>query len=349
MGDFSLASPTYNRESNFNPLISVVICTYNRADRLIFALEGLCCQSLPIQCFEILVVDNASTDNTQQICTRYQEHLPNLRYIYEPVRGLSKARNTALQQAHGEYIAYLDDDAIPCEAWLQTILETFKTVAPTPVCVGGPIYPLWESPKPEWVPKEVEYLFSILDFGNQPQWLKLPKYPFGANMTFQRHALCKAGGFDEQLGRQGKNLLSGEEYLLYRTLVEQGRGLFYYSPQASVQHFIAKERNNLNWMLRRAYWQGRSTAVVARLLGKSLEREWWEMVRGIIKPKGLIAQLGSIVQTWRDRKARTAAQVQIAQSWGYLSQVWLRSLAWKLPVTATTEITSFSTISEAIR
>ena len=152
-------------------------------------------------------------------------------------------------------------------------------------------------------------------------------------MSFQLDALRKAGGFDEQLGRQGKNLLSGEEYLLYRELVDRGLGFLYYNPQVSVQHCIPKQRINLNWMLSRSYWQGRSTAVVARLLGKSLKREWWEILRAMIKPKKLVDRVGSLVRGWGDRSSRTAAQVQLWQSWGYLSQVWIRSLTWKSPET----------------
>ena len=107
-----------NTNIDANIQISVAICTYNRANRLPLALEGLINQSLPTQNFEIILVDNASTDNTKQICTDYQTKLANLHYIYEPVQGLSKARNTALNNARGQYISYLDDDAIPCKNWL---------------------------------------------------------------------------------------------------------------------------------------------------------------------------------------------------------------------------------------
>lgn len=334
MTDFTKTIPAHEENSEMSLLISVAICTYNRADRLVLALEALCCQSLPVEYFEILVVDNASTDNTQEICTRYQQQLPNLRYIYEPVQGLGYARNTAIKQAYGKYLSYLDDDAIPCAVWLETILNTFQTVQPTPVSVGGPLYPLWESPKSDWIPKEAEYLFSLLDLGDQPQWLRLPKYPYGANMTFDREVLRQAGGFSHELGRQGhKVLLSSEEYMVYRSLIDQGRGLLYYDPQASVQHWVSKERMNLKWMLSRSYWQGRTTAVVARLLGKSLEQEWLDILRGLRHGKPL-TQVWSLLKTWSDAKAKALAQIKFMQSWGYLMQVWLRTFGQKSPLTS---------------
>lgn len=314
----------------WKPKISVAICTYNRAKYLVNALEGIRRQSLPLEYFEIIVVDNASTDDTQTICICKQQDLPNLRYIYEPVQGLSKARNTAMQSSHGEYIAYLDDDAIPCPVWLETILETFEQLKPKPVCLGGPIYPLWESPKPDWIGTDVEYLFSLLYFGDKSHWLKLPKYPFGANMAFQRDALCQAGGFAQELGRLGsQHLLSGEEYRLYRILIEQGRGLLYYHPQASVEHCISQQRINLKWMLERSYWQGRSIAVGARLNGKTLAQEWWQILGGVVKHRKPLVQILNLLRNWSKPKARTKAQVQIVQSWGYLSQVWLYSTTWK--------------------
>jgi glucosyl-dolichyl phosphate glucuronosyltransferase len=110
------------------PSISVVICTYNRADRLRLALDALCTQTLSPQSFEILVVDNASTDDTAALCTFYKEKLPQLHYLFEPVQGLSRARNTAWEEAKSPYIAYLDDDAIPCDDWIESILLTFETI-----------------------------------------------------------------------------------------------------------------------------------------------------------------------------------------------------------------------------
>ncbi len=298
--------------------ISVAICTYNRADRLTLSLESLCQQTLTFDDFEILVIDNASSDRTPQVCTEYQSSLPNLKYIYEPVRGLSKARNTACQQAQGKYIAYLDDDAIACPIWLETILQVFKNIQPTPIGMGGAIYPLWEIPKPEWMHKYMEDLFTVLDYGDRPRWFESDKFPYGANMTYQRPALLAVGGFSENLGRKGQNLLSEEEHLLNLQLQNQG-GKFYYHPQAAVEHWIPKERINPNWLVRRSYWQGRSVAMVNQLLGTPLPQLRWESFQKLVH---WMNWKRAIAQLWPNQKVRIWTRIWLYWHWGYFYQIW---------------------------
>ena len=302
-------------QKNIQPIVSVVICTHNRADRLILALEGLVKQSFPSQNFEVLIIDNVSEDNTKEIGDRYQENYSNFRYIYEPVLGLSKARNLGLSLAKGKYVAYLDDDAIPCEEWLESILDSFTTVKPSPVCVGGPIYGLWEIPKPDWIDKTMEDFFTVLDYGSQPKWFKTNKFPYGANMAYTKESLKNVGGFNEKLGRQGKKLLSQEELLLNLTL-EQFGGKFYYNPKASVQHWVPKERINAKWLLSRSYWQGRSDAIADQIIGKSITREYLESLWNLLNLKRVIAQF------WPQSRVRLTTRCRIWRSWGYFVQVW---------------------------
>ncbi|WP_094676486.1 glycosyltransferase [Hydrocoleum sp. CS-953] len=303
-------------QENVQPLISVAICTHNRADRLILALDGLIKQSLASQNFEVLIIDNASQDNTQEIGDRYQEKYSNFRYIYEPVLGLSKARNSALNQAKAKYIAYLDDDAIPSEEWLESILDSFTTVEPSPVCVGGPIYGLWEIPKPDWIDRSMEDFFTVLDYGSKPKWFKTNKFPYGANMTYRKESLKSVGGFNEKLGRKGKKLLSQEELLLNIILEQQG-GKFYYNPKAFVQHWVPKERINAEWLLSRSYWQGRSDAIADKVIGKPLYYQYQESLSNLLNLKRVIAQL------WPQKKVRLTTRSRIWRSWGYFVEVWL--------------------------
>ncbi|WP_287127931.1 glycosyltransferase family 2 protein [Candidatus Cyanaurora vandensis] len=299
------------------PLISVVICTYNRADRLKLALAGLCEQTLDPTLFEVLVVDNRSTDDTRGAALAYQDQLP-LKYHYESVQGLSRARNTGWQAAQGEYVAFLDDDAIPSPVWLTELVTTFKETQPTPVCIGGPIYALYEAPKPSWVNPAMEHSFTVLDYGDQGQWFPPNKFPYGANITYRRDALVKTGGFCEQLGRRGQSLLSCEEEFLNMTLQQQGGG-FYYAPQAGVRHWVPQARVNPAWLIRRSYWQGRSEAVAERILGEPQGRQRWQSFwrfRHDLRPKWLVAQV------WPNLRIQVPARMRLALRWGYLSQVW---------------------------
>jgi glycosyltransferase involved in cell wall biosynthesis len=109
--------------------ITATVCTYNRSRYLALALAGLQRQSLPATQFEILIVDNCSTDDTRRVVDEFRQRLPNLRYAYEPRPGLSYARNTAMDEARGRYLAYLDDDAIPEPQWLQALLAAFAAQA----------------------------------------------------------------------------------------------------------------------------------------------------------------------------------------------------------------------------
>ena len=123
--------------------ISAIVCTYNRSTYLRKALGSLVDQSLSKDQYEVIVIDNGSQDDTRQVIDEFS-WMPNLKYVYEPNLGLSQARNTGWRNAHGGYVAYLDDDAIACPRWLEKILEVFENVKPRPGCVGGKIEPRWE-------------------------------------------------------------------------------------------------------------------------------------------------------------------------------------------------------------
>lgn len=320
--------PEYVTNANQPPLISVVICTYNRADRLSLTLEAMSKQTMSTSAFEILVVDNRSTDNTLAICKHYQEQLVNFRYIYEPVQGLSKARNAGWKATQSSYVAYLDDDAIPCEEWVKSILDVFETVQPKPVGVGGPIYPLWEIPKPDWINSSAESLFTTLDAGNTPRWFGPDESPWGANVVYRRDALEAAGGFHEQLGRKGQSLLSGEETLLNVTLTSQGEQ-FYYSPQAWVHHWVPKERINPDWLIQRAYWQGRSVALVDTIIGKSLLRRRlssiWNLLKCILNLYVLVFPIFFQQKVQKQIGLFDQIKLTLSWRWGYFSQLWFGS------------------------
>ncbi len=307
------------------PIVSVVICTYNRAERLLLALEALEKQTLSSQTFEILVIDNCSTDNTAKICESFRPKLENFHYLYEPIQGLSKARNSGWKAARGQYIAFLDDDAIPCPEWVESILTVFETVQPQPIGVGGPICPLWEIPRPDWLASNMEMLFTILDGGNLPRWFGEHEYPLGANVVYRRDALESVGGFCEQLGRKGQNLLSGEEMLLNETLTVQGER-FYYSPQASVLHWIPKERINPEWLIQRSYWQGCSVAVQDQILGRSVHYQrlssTWNLLRHFLSLTTIVPRFWFSPK--KGSQIRLSEQVKLVLSWqwGYCSKTW---------------------------
>lgn len=240
--------------------ISVIICTHNRASYLRKALANLVDQSIPVEEYEVIVVDNGSRDGTRQVVAEFAQR-PNYRYIYEPELGLSRARNTGWQNAQGEYIAYIDDDAVADQGWLAKIVEVFETTTPRPGCIGGKVYPIWEAPRPHWLSDSMVSWLAILDYSDTPVTLDDPRHLVGANIAYPRHLLETMGGFQVSLGRKGNNLLSNEESLLHYQLVKMGYACIYH-PEIVVGHHVQASRLNQTWFKRRLYWQGVSNAIL---------------------------------------------------------------------------------------
>lgn len=246
-------------------VISAIICTHNRATYLPKAIQSLVDQTIAKDKYEILVVDNCSTDSTREEAARFSRRA-DIRYVYEPTLGLSHARNTGWRNAKGRYAAYLDDDAIACPVWLETIIEVFETVVPRPGCVGGKVEPIWEAPRPAWLSDDLVTSLTVIDWSPRPfalpdlrqQWLA------GANIAFPVEILERLGGFVSGLDRAGKKLLSSGDVFLEKQIVQAGWSCFYH-PAMAVAHHIQKARLEQSWFIRRYYWQGLSDAAMQLL------------------------------------------------------------------------------------
>jgi len=237
---------------------TVAICTHNRADDLREALLSLLRQSFR-GAYEIVVVDNGSTDHTRQVVEEFRAMVSvPVRYVHEARLGLSVARNRAIREAKGEYVLFLDDDAMASEHWIGEIVSLFER-DPRIGCVGGKIDPVWEGGAPQWLPRENRTLYTILDYADEIVEMREPAVPFGANIAFRKSIFDTMEPFREDLGRIGTNLLSGEESELIGRI--RSRYAIYYTPHAWVLHKIPRSRANRRWLLRRIYWQGVSQAV----------------------------------------------------------------------------------------
>lgn len=241
--------------------ISAVICTHNRADYLPKAIHSLLNQTISKEKYEIVVVDNCSSDSTKTIVEQFSGGI--VRYVYEPNLGLSYARNTGWRSAQGKYVAYLDDDAIACPVWLDKILEVFETITPSPGCVGGKAEPIWEASRPRWLSNELITGLTVIDWSDTPQVLSdlSQTWLVGANIAFPKQVLEQINGFIDGLDRAGKNLLSGGDVFLEKQIIKAGYSCFYH-PEITIGHHIQKSRLDQQWFIRRYYWQGVSDAVV---------------------------------------------------------------------------------------
>jgi len=239
---------------------SIIVCTYNRADVVCDTLAGLQHLELPKEgIVEVIVVDNASTDHTREVCeTGCQQLSLPARYIYEGTPGVSAARNRAIAEARGEVLAFLDDDAVSEPGWLNGILAVYDQY-PNADCVGGRIVLDWKTPPPPWWNANMDHHLSALDLGPDVIQLHYPDYPYGANMSFRRRVFARGGAFDSALGRRGKVLEGGAETAMCMA-VEQAGGELYYTPHATVHHRADDSRAQADYLLKKSYRHGRSRA-----------------------------------------------------------------------------------------
>ncbi|HBS44519.1 MAG TPA: glycosyltransferase family 2 protein [Paenibacillus sp.] len=257
------------------PKVSIIICTYNRSDLLIKTIQSLLALD-DLEQAEIIVVDNCSKDDTAACVKKFiaaHGSVLHIRYMMEPVQGLSAARNTGILASKTHLIAFLDDDAIPCQTWITTIVSTFES-KPEVMAMGGKIAPIFESKRPDWLIKPFELPYTIVDLGSRIKEYPAHLHPCGANMAM-RKLVFDISLFPLDLGRKGDSLLSGEESWLFGQIQKEGHSILYH-PQMAVDHFVPTNRLTKDWIMKRYYSQGISNAVKSEgmkgkllLLGKT--------------------------------------------------------------------------------
>ncbi|MEL6556398.1 MAG: glycosyltransferase [Cyanobacteria bacterium J06621_11] len=267
------------------PLISAVICTHNRDQYLGAAIDSLLTQSLDN--YEVIVVDNASTDNTAEVAKARLSN-PKVRYIYEGKLGLSVARNTGAEAAKADIVAYLDDDAEASEVWLAELMAVFEQQEKVAIA-GGKVTLIWppNATPPSWLSEELSGSLGAYDLGDELVYIKNPSLtPRGLNYAVRKSFLSSVGGFDTNLGRKGKNLLSNEEQHLTRLALQQELQVAYL-PKALAAHNVAPARMKQSWFLSRSWWQGISESYREQASGRigprQLSRGGERFVRGLYK------------------------------------------------------------------
>ena len=241
--------------------ITAAVCTHNRAGFVSHAIDSLLRQSLPPSDYEIIVVDNGSTDETAALLQRYVEAPGDVtvRSYTAPAVGLSHARNLAVHGATGEVIAFLDDDAIASPNWLQALLDAYAAF-PEAWIVGGRVEALWQAPRPDWLTDELLLHLAILDLGEQRRPLRNGEEVYGVNFSVRKQAFQELGLFNADLGRRGALLLGGEEVELQTRVLSRGKQIIY-APDALVRHVIPARRLSKRHFIGLAFGKGQSAAI----------------------------------------------------------------------------------------
>ena len=233
--------------------ITVILCTYNRCNILGKALGSVAGSILPNGVgWEVLVIDNNSSDLTRDVVNDYCESYSNrFRYVFEPRPGKSHALNTGIRESCGDILAFMDDDVTVEPMWLQNLTQPL--FGNEWVGSGGRIPPDWPSKPPHWLaldgPRSLAGILALFDLGPHP--CQLDRAPFGTNMAFKKSVFEKYGGFRTDLGPRPGSEIRDEDIEFCNRLFAAGEKLRY-EPAAVVYHAIPENRLKKEYFT--AFW-----------------------------------------------------------------------------------------------
>lgn len=242
-------------------MLSVIIPTCNRAFHLEKALGSLLTQTLLRNYFEVIVVDNGSSDETAQVTSSFKAKIANLHYVSEPSPGLHNARHRGMLEAKSDILVFCDDDIEAFPTWLEGIYETFVTY-PEAVLVGGKSLARFENAPPAWL----ETLWEQNEYGRVHGWLSLidlgeqirpipAEYVYGCNFSIRRAVLQSCGGFHPDSMPWSLKHLRGDGETHVSNWVNDHGLVAYYNPLASVYHQVPAERMTFQYLCKRAFLQ----------------------------------------------------------------------------------------------
>ena len=299
--------------------ISAVICSYNRARFIINAVESIFGQDFDKALYEVIVVDNNSTDDTIARLEAWKTAHPglNFRYYTEPNQGVAYTRTRCAKEAKGQIVAYLDDDSIAQPGWLSATVDFFDT-HPATYSTGGRIIPKFLTGIPDWYSKYFFGLVGNFDQGPKIKQLTGNRYPCGANMAFRKEVFEEIGYFNTDLGRKGAGLLANEEKDIYLRILAHHHQV-YYLPHVAVLHCVEANKFDKAYVKRhsmgigggeRLRLKGQTSALLIKFveyvakwayavvygIGFLLKGQWskfvmlerfrWWVLMGFVDPKG---------------------------------------------------------------
>lgn len=238
--------------------VTIVVCTHNGEKTINTCLESLNQLEYPLGKLNIIIIDNASDDNTKKIIHNFiNKAIIPTQYYYESRLGLSNARNRGILEATGEIIAYIDDDAVATRLWIKRLVKTYRY--PQVGCTGGKVIPTTKIIPSNKFPIHALNYLGIFDLGDKEATCLSDIYPIGCNISYRKNIFEQIGYFDITLGRIGQSLLSSEEIDLCQRLQRVGYTIIY-EPRAIVYHNINKNKFSLIYLLKRYYMEGVSQA-----------------------------------------------------------------------------------------
>ena len=263
-------------------MLSIIICTYNRDKYIYNCLKSVAENDFLFENYEILLVNNNSTDNTQSECERFKTDFPqaNFHYFVEKNQGLSFARNRGIAEAKGDILVYVDDDATVNNIYLKSIADFFANNS-NAYAAGGAILPVYETEEPKWISYYTKVLITTYKYeGDKIIEFKKGKFPGGGNSAYRKVVFDKTGLYNTDLGRKGASLIGAEEKDIYDKM-RKNNMKFYYLPDMILYHIIPPQKltkeyfNNLTFSIGQS--ERMRTLSVSKL--KYLKRLFFELIK----------------------------------------------------------------------
>ena len=283
--------------------LSIIICSYNRASYFSDALTSLYCQTAGLNEFEVIIVDNNSTDNTKEVYAQWSQTNTNgqFTFISESKQGASFARNTGAAIAKGEWVCFMDDDAVATANYVENIFKHIQN-KPDAVGFGGRIIPKYIPSEPKWMSYYVSSLVGNFDYAPTACAFENGKYPLESNMVVKKSVYDQIGGFNVNLpGVVGTMRIGGEGKELFYKIIALGH-IIYYDPSICVHHVVEVKKLTSEYMYRVASGIGRGEKT--RTLNISIGAYLMKITEYIFKLGAALvlglkyALLGSPAKSW---------------------------------------------------
>jgi glycosyltransferase involved in cell wall biosynthesis len=305
--------------------VTVILCTYNRCQSLANALQSVAVSEMLSSIdWEVLVVDNNSSDQTREVVDGFaRRHPGRFRYLFEPTPGKSHALNAAIREAHGDILAFIDDDVTVDKNWLHNLTKAL--VGNAWAGAGGRILPESAFSPPPWLPLDgpnnMGGILALFDLGDES--IELSQPPFGTNMAFQKRMFEKHGGFRLDLGPRPGSELRNEDTEFGRRLLASGERLRY-EPSAVVYHRIPADRLKKEYFLNFCFDHGRA---LIRETGK--RPNFWGVPRRYL----ILLKIGTLfvgrslrwARTCWNRKLRFHRKAMVWMTAGEIAEIWSQS------------------------
>jgi glycosyltransferase involved in cell wall biosynthesis len=249
-------------------MLSVILCTYNRERYIYNVLQSIAAGGYTD--YEIVLVNNNSTDGTEGECQRFAKDHPEvaMRYCVEKQQGLSYARNRGIMESQGEVLVYVDDDAVVNREYLQTYADFFNRNKEA-VAAGGPITPRYDGcEEPSWMSHYTRQLVTgELNLGTREREFPKGAFPGGGNAAYRKSVFDEVGLFNVELGRKGNSLIGAEEKDLFDKMTSRCMK-FYYLPNAILYHLIPPKKLTQDYFDRLTYGIGVSERYRTQQIGR---------------------------------------------------------------------------------